>query len=53
MNLQIASDLHLDQLKNKDYKKFIYPVADVLILAGYICHIENLYSYSDFFSFAF
>lgn len=51
MNLQIASDLHLDQLKNKDYKKFIYPVADVLILAGDICHIENLYSYSDFFSY--
>lgn len=57
MNFQIASDLHLDQIKSfehieyKEYKKIIHPVADILILAGDICHIENLHFYSSFFSY--
>lgn len=54
MNFQIASDIHLDQLKSfeyKDYKNIISPVADILILAGDICHIENIHIYSNFFSY--
>ena len=57
MNFQISSDLHIDQLKSfeyceySEYKKMIYPVSDILILAGDICHIDNLPTYSNFFSY--
>ena len=54
MNIQVASDLHLDQLKSfeyKDYKRLISPYGNILILAGDICHIENIYKYSNFFKY--
>jgi predicted phosphohydrolase len=52
MKIQIASDLHLDQLNSSyDYKKLIYPESDILILAGDICHIENLNKYTNFFNY--
>jgi predicted phosphohydrolase len=57
MNIQVASDLHLDQIKSfesfdyRDYKRIITPISNVLILAGDICHIENIHNYSKFFKY--
>lgn len=54
MNIQVASDLHLDQIKSFesfDYKRLITPISNILVLAGDICHIENVYSYSNFFKY--
>lgn len=52
MKIQIASDLHLDQMKNLgDYKKIICPKSDVLVLAGDVCHIENIHIFSTFFQY--
>jgi len=57
MKIQIASDLHLDQLKGfgsyslYEYKKLIYPEGDILILAGDICRIEDVKKYEKFFKY--
>lgn len=51
MNLQICSDLHLDQLDNFKKQDLISPKGDVLILAGDICHGYNIEKYTDFFEY--
>ncbi len=52
MNIQIASDLHLDQLSSSfKYKELIVPVSDILVLCGDICHIVTLNKYKDFFDY--
>lgn len=51
MNIQIASDLHLDQLKSLSFKDIIFPNSDILILAGDVCHIETFHLYDDFFNY--
>ena len=49
MNLQICSDIHLDQIENFKNQDLISPSGDVLILAGDICHCYNIEKYKDFF----
>lgn len=51
MNLQICSDIHLDQIKNFKNQDIIVPTGDVLILAGDTCHYYNFEKYKDFFSY--
>jgi predicted phosphohydrolase len=55
MNIQVASDLHLDQLysinKTNNFNGIIKPSSDILILAGDICHIESLEFFKDFFNY--
>lgn len=54
MNIQIASDLHLDQLKYPNLNsinELIIPNSDILVLAGDICHIESLNSFKNFFNY--
>jgi predicted phosphohydrolase len=51
MNLQICSDIHLDQLESFKNQDLISPKGDVLILAGDICHGYNIEKYIDFFEY--
>lgn len=57
MNIQICSDLHLDQIKNFNnfnnvkFKELIVPKGDILIIAGDLCHASTLNNYINFFSF--
>jgi len=51
MNLQICSDIHLDQIENFKNQDLISPSGDVLILAGDICHCYNIEKYKDFFGY--
>ena len=55
MNIQVASDLHLDQLikkkSEKEIKDLIIPNSEILILAGDVCHIEDINSFSFFFEY--
>jgi predicted phosphohydrolase len=55
MNIQVASDLHLDQLINKktekEIKDLIIPTCEILILAGDVCHIENIDLFNFFFEY--
>ena len=55
MNIQIASDLHLDKLYSsqygRDYRNLIQPKSDILILAGDICHISSFERHRSFFEY--
>lgn len=58
MNIQVASDLHLDKLLGKVSKSYMnslivpnIPNTDILILAGDICHIEDTQKFSFFFDY--
>jgi len=51
MKLQVASDIHLDVLSFYNPATLIVPSADILILAGDICHISTLEKHRRFFSY--
>lgn len=51
MNIQICSDLHLDQLKNIRNKDILVPRGDILIIAGDLCHATTMHNYIDFFNY--
>lgn len=51
MTLQIASDLHLDQLTKYSNEKLVIPDGDVLILAGDICNICSIKKHTNFFKY--
>ena len=51
LNIQIASDLHLDQMKIYKKEKLIYPEGDILILSGDICHISEIEKHRLFFQY--
>jgi predicted phosphohydrolase len=51
MNVQYASDLHLDQLTSYISSQMIIPKANVLILGGDICHIESISNHTHFFQY--
>lgn len=51
MKIQLASDIHLDQLKSYNNSDIIYPGGDILVLAGDICHICTIKKHEDFFNF--
>jgi predicted phosphohydrolase len=55
MNIQVVSDLHLDQLIKKksikEIKDLIIPTSEILILAGDICHIEDINCFNFFFEY--
>lgn len=55
LNIQVASDLHLDKLIGKVSKSYmnslVVPNSDILILAGDICHIEDVEKFSFFFEY--
>jgi predicted phosphohydrolase len=55
MNIQVASDLHIDQLikkkSEKEIKDLIIPNSEILILAGDICHIEDINMFRFFFEY--
>ena len=48
IDIQVASDLHLEYNKVKDYKDIITPAAPILVLAG---DIGNLYEYEKLLDF--
>jgi len=48
IDIQVASDLHLEYNKVKDYKDIITPTAPILVLAG---DIGNLYEYEKLLDF--
>ncbi len=41
MRIQYASDLHLETVGNEPYSSIVVPTAQILILAGDICPVEN------------
>jgi len=49
--IQICSDLHLDQIKKYHFSRMVSPIGKILIMAGDICHIVNLHKHFDFFSY--
>lgn len=54
MNIQVVSDLHLDQLNKKTEKEIrdlIIPNSEILILAGDVCHIEDIETFRFFFEY--
>jgi predicted phosphohydrolase len=51
MKFQIASDLHLDQIKEINNESLIKPCGDILILAGDICHAYTMEKHIDFFKY--
>ena len=48
IQLQIASDLHLECMTNIEYEKIIKPTAPILVLAGDIGNLYNLNQLKDF-----
>lgn len=51
MKIQIASDIHLDHLTFYNPSTYIIPSADILILAGDICHACTMQKHKKFFSY--
>ena len=53
--IQVSSDLHLDQIINlhslEEYQSIINPVANILILAGDVCHIYTMEKHVLFFEY--
>jgi predicted phosphohydrolase len=51
MKFQISSDIHLDHITFYNPATYIIPSADILILAGDICHSCTMYKHKKFFSY--
>lgn len=51
MKFQIASDIHLDHLTFYNPSTYIIPSADILILAGDICHSYTMKKHIKFFNY--
>ncbi len=48
MNIQIVSDIHLESDRKKDFDAIIKPKALTLVLAGDICPVEDLATWTSF-----